>query len=439
MAETQQIKDEAEKEKKSSIQAAATLAVSNSAQQAEMDMSIDRLKKEMEAKACELEAIQATIIEKDELAEKLSTALAEAREDLLNYKESVFAEREAHALESVTQSSFCFDVNDDTTKDNNPAGSTPGRFGGLFNRGKSTGIDRDQDGGDSVVDWKVIATEKDKRITSLELALAENAILMGALKAEFTAVSSKFNEDEIQRRLLIQRLEHENSAYLLKINVLEEQFDNMRKKKDAEYIIKRGKSAEEEDGSVASSMCSGMTRSTAGSEGVTIMTGVTSITGKSKLTPLERDNKKLKKQKKVYETRISSLQSQLSDIQQIVPELMSKSKSQIQKLEMVVETQHKVAQEKEESLNAEIAQLREQNEQLAAATRSRLQENNAGQQEEIEQLKLRLEVREATIKKLEMMNGSSKMGRLRKKKKKVPGGGGDSDCGSSVTSTTTDL
>lgn len=439
MAETQQIKDEAEKEKKSSIQAAATLAVSNSARQAEMDMSIDRLKKEMEAKACELEAIQATIIEKDELAEKLSTALAEAREDLLNYKESVFAEREAHALESVTQSSFCFDVNDDTTKDNNPAGSTPGRFGGLFNRGKSTGIDRDQDGGDSVVDWKVIATEKDKRITSLELALAENSIAIGALKAEFTAVSSKFNEDEIQRRLLIQRLEHENSAYLLKINVLEEQFENMRKKKDAEYIIKRGKSAEEEDGSVASSMCSGMTRSTAGSEGVTIMTGVTSITGKSKLTPLERDNKKLKKQKKVYETRISSLQSQLSDIQQIVPELMSKSKSQIQKLEMVVETQHKLAQEKEESLNAEIAQLREQNEQLAAATRSRLQENNAGQQEEIEQLKLRLEVREATIKKLEMMNGSSKMGRLRKKKKKVPGGGGDSDCGSSVTSTTTDL
>ena len=438
MAETQQIKDEAEKEKKLSIQAAATLAVSNSAQQAEMDMSIDRLKKEMEAKACELEAIQATIIEKDELAEKLSTALAEAREDLLNYKESVFAEREAHALESVTQSSFCFDVNDDTTKDNNPAGSTPGRFGGLFNRGKSTGIDRDQDGGDSVVDWKVIATEKDKRITSLESALAENAISIGALKAEFTAASSKFNEDEIQRRLLIQRLEHENSAYLLKINVLEEQFDNMRKKKDAEYIIKRGKSAEEEDGSVASSMCSGMTRSTAGSEGVTIMTGVTSITGKSKLTPLERDNKKLKKQKKVYETRISSLQSQLSDIQQIVPELMSKSKSQIQKLEMVVETQRKVAQEKEESLNAEIAQLREQNEQLAAATRSRLQENNAGQQEEIEQLKLRLEVREATIKKLEMMNGSSKMGRLRKKKKKVPGGG-DSDCGSSVTSTTTDL
>jgi 2,3-bisphosphoglycerate-independent phosphoglycerate mutase len=105
---------------------------------------------------------------------------------------------------------------------------------------------------------------------------------------------------------------------------------------------------------------------------------------------------------------------------------------------MVVETQRKVAQEKEETLNAEIAQLREQNEQLAAATRSRLQENNAGQQEEIEQLKLRLEVREATIKKLEMMNGSSKMGRLRKKKKKATGGS-DSDCGSSVASTTTDL
>lgn len=440
VAETQKIMDEDKKEKKSSIHAAATLAVSNSARQAEMEMNIDRLKKEMEAKASEISTIQATIIEKDEIADKLSTALVEAREDLINYKESVFAEREAHALESVAQSSFCFDVNDDSSsKDKSPGGSTPGRFGGLFNRGKPTGIDRDQDGGDNVVDWKVIAVEKDKRIANLESALAENSITIGTNKAEFATVSSKFNEDEIQRRLLIQRLEHENSAYLLKINVLEEQFDDMRKKKEAQSIIKRGKSAEEDDGSVASSMCSGITQSTAGSEGVTILTGVTSITGKSKLTPLERDNKKLKKQKKVYETRISSLQSQLSDIQQIVPELMSKSKSQIQKLEMVVETQRKVAQEKEESLNAEIAKLRGLNEQLAAATRSRLQENNAGQQEEIEQLKLRLEVREATIKKLEMMNGgSSKMGRLRKKKKKVTGGG-DSDCGSSVTSTTTDL
>jgi hypothetical protein len=439
VAETQKIKDEAEKEKKSSIQAAATLAVSNSARQAEMEMNIDRLQKEMEAKASEINTIQATIIEKDEIADKLSAALAEARMDLINYKESVFAEREAHALESVAQSSFCFDVDDESSsRDINPGGSTPGRFGGLFNRGKSTGIDRDVDGSDSVVDWKVVVVEKDKRIANLESALAENSITIGSLKAEFATMSSKFNEDEIQRRLLIQRLEHENSAYLLKINVLEEQFDDMRKKKEAQSIIKRGKSAEEDDGSVASSMCSGITRSTAGSEGVTILSGVTSITGKSKLTPLERDNKKLKKQKKVYETRISSLQTQLSDIQQIVPELMSKSKSQIQKLEMVVETQRKVAQEKEETLNAEIAQLREQNEQLAAATRSRLQENNAGQQEEIEQLKLRLEVREATIKKLEMMNGSSKMGRLRKKKKKVTGGG-DSDCGSSVTSTTTDL
>eukprot|EP00985_Skeletonema_marinoi_P028068 scaffold23924_cov73-Skeletonema_marinoi.AAC.1 len=53
-------------------------------------------------------------------------------------------------------------------------------------------------------------------------------------------------------------------------------------------------------------------------------TGVTSVTGASKYTPLERDNKKLKKQKKIYENRISSLQTQLSEIQLIVPELMSK-------------------------------------------------------------------------------------------------------------------
>jgi chromosome segregation ATPase len=162
------------------------------------------------------------------------------------------------------------------------------------------------------------------------------------------------------------------------------------------------------------------------------MTGVTSITGKSRLTPLERDNKKLKKQKRVYESRITSLQTQLSDIQQIVPELMTKSKSQIQKLELVVETQRQASQERERSLTEEIAHLRQQNEQLQAATRVRLQSSNVGRQDEIDQLKMRLEVREATIKKLEMMSSSGKFSRvkgvpMRKKKKKATNGQDDND------------
>ena len=162
------------------------------------------------------------------------------------------------------------------------------------------------------------------------------------------------------------------------------------------------------------------------------MTGVSSITGASRLTPLERDNKKLKKQKKVYETRIASLQTQLSEIQQIVPELMSKSKSQITKLEAVIETQRQDAQEKEQALEAEIQKLREQNEALQAATRSRLQSSDVDRQDEIDQLKLRLEAREATIQKLEMLATSGKSfrkkgGKILRKKKKKPGIGNDGE------------
>jgi hypothetical protein len=67
------------------------------------------------------------------------------------------------------------------------------------------------------------------------------------------------------------------------------------------------------------------------------------------------------------------LQTQLSEIQQIVPELISKSKFQIQKLELAIETQRQTSQEKEQSLTEEIAHPRQQKEQLQAATRSRLQ------------------------------------------------------------------
>ena len=76
------------------------------------------------------------------------------------------------------------------------------------------------------------------------------------------------------------------------------------------------------------------------------------------------------------------------------------------------------------SHSRDIAQLREQNEQLQAATRSRLQSSEVDRQEEIDQLKMRLEAREATIKKLEMLGKSGSLRRkggkiLRKKKKKV--------------------
>ena len=270
----------------------------------------------------------------------------------------------------------------------------------------------------------------------MEKSLADNDLSISNLKNELVTASSKFKEDESQRRLLIQRLENENQAYSIKLEVLETEFDEIRKRKEAVAVAKNQNSFITDDGSVASSVHSersGGSGSVSGHSGssstlsnsMSSMTGVSSISGASKLTPLERDNKKLKKQKKVYETRIASLQTQLSEIQQIVPELMSKSKSQIQKLESVIETQLTESEEKEKKLHEEIEALKQQNEQLQAATRSRLQSSQVDQQDEIDQLKMRLEAREATIKKLEMLSASGKSFRkkggkmLRKKKKKV--------------------
>ena len=385
---------------------------------------------------------------KDETAESLLAALKEAKEDLFNYKEGIESKKEAEALERVAHRDY-FDENEvlDTStrsmSENNvfgsSAGSGGGLFGGLFNRSK---INIDGDG--DHVDWRARALEKDKRISELELGVADNAMTMANLKNELMTASSKFKEDESQRRLLIQRLENENQAFSIKIEILQNEFEKIRKRKEAAAVTQSSFSVRDDDGSVGSSIASNtfsVSSRTTGSNdmsgiGSNDMTGVTSVTGKSRLTPLERDNKKLKKQKKVYENRIASLQLQLSEIQKIVPELMSKSKAQIQKLESIAEMQCRESEVRERSLIDEIAQLRQQNEQLQAATRSRLQESDVGRQEEIDQLKMRLEVREATIKKLEMMSSSGKFSRMkgvpmpkRKKKKKTAINGDDDNDG----------
>ena len=138
-----------------------------------------------------------------------------------------------------------------------------------------------------------------------------------------------------------------------------------------------------DDGSVASSVHSersGLSaghNSSAGSSSSTLSdsTSKSSTTGASSIisgaiklmtSPEERDNEKLKRQRKVYEARIASLQSQLSAIQQIVPELMSKSRSRMQKLESAIETQRAEYEEREEKLNGDIEALKRQNERLRA-------------------------------------------------------------------------
>ena len=90
----------------------------------------------------------------------------------------------------------------------------------------------------------------------------------------------------------------------------------------------------------------------------------------------------------------------------------------------------------------EILALKDANEQLQAATRSRLQASDIERQDEIEQLKMRLEAKEATIQKLEALasgrksqsfkkNGSKL---LRKKKDKSEGKGCENSVRSGVGS-----
>ncbi len=377
---------------------------------------------------------------KDETAAKLTTALREAKEDLFNYKEGIESKKTADALERVAHRDYFnesedLSANSASTSENKVLGKGHQKGGllrGLFNRSSTNDFDDDH------VDWKARAFEKDKHISELETAMADYSLTIDNLKNELIAITSKFKEDESQRRLLIERLENENQAYAIKIGVLETNFEQIRKRKEAHAIASGRAGHREDDGSVENSVDSSVISLLACSVSNCSSTpslGVSSITGKSHISPLERDNKRLKKQKKVYETRITSLQTQLSEIQQIVPELMSKSKSQIQKLESVIESQHKASQERERSLTEEIAQLRQHNDELQAATRSRLQASDIERQEEIDQLKMRLEVREATIKKLEMMSSSGKFKRMKsvpttkkiKNKKKTTYGENDGD------------
>lgn len=336
--------------------------------------------------------------------------MKEAKDDLESHKRGIEAERkkveaekEAEVLQRVADRDY-FDEDDVISTMSNCSaeggGNNRGKglLGGLFHRSSH---DIESENG---VDWKAKIREKDARIAQLEKSLADNSLSLCNLRNELVTVTSKFKDDESQRRLLIQRLENENQAYSHKLEILEMEF-----------------------GGSAANM--GMS-----------MTDVTSTTANSQQTLTERENLKLRKQKRVYEGRIESLQNQLSEIQQIVPELMSKSKLQIQKLENVVEHQRQETKENEQRLEQEIAHLREQNEKLQAATRSRLQASDVERQHEIEELRLRLEAREATIKKLDAMASGStrkKGGKILRKKKKKAVDANDNDGEISVLSVST--
>ncbi|KAL7496542.1 hypothetical protein ACHAWT_005007 [Skeletonema menzelii] len=435
-AELEASRDEREKDNKSSTQAAAALAATNAARQAEMEMKIEKMQKEIDFKKREMDAIKSELRDKEKAASRLKGELQVVRQEMASYKETIESEKEMEALQRVADQDYFEDERSSQhslSTGGGSAGRGGGKFLGLFGRGSTEENEDD----DNLIDWKKRALEKDTRIEHMQRTITDNALTISNLRQELLTSSTKFKEDESQRRLLIQRLEHENQAYSIKLEALENEFNAIRRSKEEDISPQDAKkeasfskskaSFHTDDGSVASSVNTDGTGSL-----VSAQTGMTSITGLSKLGPVERDNKKLKKQKKIYENRISSLQTQLSEIQLIVPELMSKSKSQISKLESVIQAQKDDAKKREEELKEEVEELKRQNAQLQAATRSRLQASDNNRQDEIDQLRMKLEAREATIAKLEIINKSFKKkgslmgGKKKKKSKKSSSGDGGS-------------
>ena len=438
-AELEASKYEKEKDSKSSTQAAATLAATNAARQAEMEMKIEKMQKEIDFKKREVDAIKSELREKDKAATSLKGELEVVRQEMTNYKASIESEKEMEAMQRIADQDYFEDESRHSVTTSNSGHGGGGKFLGLF--GRSNTLEKNED--DEHTDWKRKAEEKDARIESMQRSLTDNALTISNLQQELVTSATKFKEDESQRRLLIQRLENENQAYSIKLEVLENEFNEIRQNKgmapmkmEASFSkSKDSNSFVSDDGSVASSVGTASIMSG--------YTGVSSVTGASRYTPMERDNKKLKKQKKIYENRIASLQTQLSEIQLIVPELMSKSKSQISKLESVIQTQKNEAGKREQELKNEIEELKQQNTQLQAATRSRLQASGNGRQDEIDQLRMKLEAREATIAKLEIINKSFKkkgslMGKKKKKGKKSSAGGDNESVVSDSYSVNTD-
>ncbi len=103
------------------------------------------------------------------------------------------------------------------------------------------------------------------------------------------------------------------------------------------------------------------------------MSSITSAV--SRLTPLKRDDRRLKERKKVYEKRIESPQGQLTKIKRVVAELSRKQ-------ETAFETRGREEKENEERMREEIERLRKQNERLRVAKRSEAQSQRQEAEEE---------------------------------------------------------
>lgn len=366
----------------------------------EKESQIERMQREIDFKKREIDTIKAELQDKDRISKRLMAEVEEVRKEKANYVEQVQSEKEQEALQKIAKREY-FDDELSVTSEHTDfsmvsTGASAAGGRSMFKRLASKVSPKGKD---------TVEGDPDARIDQLENTVAMNEATIDHLRTQLVTVTSKFKLDEHQRRLLIQNLENENSAYSIKLEVLENEFNEFNKTRQnpsASTLAGSG-SGMDYDGVSAFSNFSGMDSSVE--------------SGMSGMDPLEKENRTLKKQKNLYENRISSLQMQLSEIQKIVPELMSKSKSQIQKLEGVIQTQKQDAERNEEDLRDEIAELRKQNEQLQAATRSRLQASDADRQDELDQLRARLDERETTIEEMNLKLKSKSRGSILKRKK----------------------
>lgn len=394
-------------DQQSSTQAAAALAATNAARQAEMEMQIEKMQKDigefcleivcfsfactnvelrqtqllmLDTKRREIDTIKAQLQERDVTSAHLKEEVNNLRDELVHYKEKVASEDElkAQALQAIADKEYFEEDERSLTSMN--SSSRLGLFS-RFSRSKNnvnnaSDYTFESDGNDR---------DKDSRIEQLEKTVTENVLIISNLKKELVSASSKFNKDESQRRMLISRLENENQAYSVKLEVLENEFNELKKRRESSKFDANKSSTFDQGIEQMKNKSFGQSFFTAASDhsyendsAASSMSGVSAVTGASQMHPLERDNKKLKKQKLLYENRvsffnafaglllptllicafcnlcyqkISSLQTQLSEIQQIIPELMSKSKAQIAKLDNTIKEQKEESRIMEQNLN----------------------------------------------------------------------------------------
>ena len=246
--------------------------------------------------------------DKDAASAKLEDEVQNLRNEMVHYKEKLQLEDEqkAQALQAIVEIDYFQEDERSLTSMN--SSSRVGLFS-RFSRSKNS-----VNASDRSFENEGYDKDKDTRIEQLEKTVTENVLIISNLKKELVSASSKFNKDESQRRTLIQRLENENQAYSIKLEVLENEFNEMKKRREAADMNKSSNfdsGIDQMKNKSFGQKSFGQSFFTAASDhshdSCSTTSGVSAISGASQMHPLERDNKKLKKQKALYEARVRVL------------------------------------------------------------------------------------------------------------------------------------